>query len=131
LIVGDPHGEAARRLCEEVREELRAALRATVRKALQRQAAEKGVPPEEAVTSELVEEIALEVCLRLAENSVAVIDEFVTEEDLGRIYEEEEARLSPEYPGEEVPEEVLTAAMVERLEMEKPQAFKPGRRRRP
>ena len=128
--MGDLHDEAARKLFESASEEMRAGLLASARKVLEQQAEEKGMPPDEAITPELVDEVALGVCRRLTEDSAARLEEFVTEENLERIYEEEEFRLSPGYP-KEVPEDVLGAAIAERLKLERPQAFKPVRRRRP
>ena len=127
-VVHERYGEVAQRFFEDMPEKVRASLLGVVRMVLAEEATRMGIPVDEFVTSELVNEIALDCCRISLANSAAVIEEFVTGDDLERVYEEEQARLSSEYQ-DQVPEEMLIEAMVKRLKLEKPQAFNPRQRR--
>jgi hypothetical protein len=114
----------ARKLAEkqwrEMTEELREVLRGVARSWLAKEARAVGVPPDEfAPREELVEDIALSELEGINANAIANISEHVVPEDVWQWAAQERKRLAADYP-EGVPDDVLAAAILERMDRERP-----------
>jgi hypothetical protein len=101
-----------RRTPEREREDVRR----VARELLGKHAAESGVPVEELVTPELVEEFAVHLLEHIQAQLVEpVVGEHVTEEDMERWMGEEYERLHSQSEGEGVREDVLNEAVMLRV----------------
>lgn len=100
-------------------EDLRERFRVAARKTIAAHAADEGVPVEEIVTNELVENVAAGLLERHMGDLDALVKEHVSGEEMKRRIFQEFAALSQEYP-DGVPESALTAAVKTRLERERP-----------
>lgn len=88
----------AQKILEEYPTGLRLSLLGAVGEALKDQAREMGVPLEEVVTDEAIQEGVLMVVKRMLGGLLGHFGEFVTEESRGRILEEEFERLAQGRP---------------------------------
>jgi hypothetical protein len=113
--------ELAEKQWREMPEERREVWRGMARDwLLQKKARELGVPPDEFTPpEELVEDIALGMLEGINADTLANISEHVTQEEVRRWATQERERLAAEYP-EGVPDDVLAAAVVERMARERP-----------
>jgi hypothetical protein len=114
----------AREMLEEIPMGVRLSLLWAVGEALKDHAHEKGIPPEEVVTDELMEEEALMAVERVIGGCLGRFEEFVTREARQRIFYEEFERLEQERPDRRVPEDALLEAVIERVRGEYPHVFK-------
>jgi hypothetical protein len=85
---------------------------------------EMGIPPEEVVTDELMEEVVLTVLEHVLGAFHGHFEEFVTREEQDRIFREEFERLAQEEPVGRVREDALLEAVIERTRREYPPVFK-------
>jgi hypothetical protein len=82
-------------------------------------AREQGVPAEEAVTPELVEEAAIGVIELVQAEVASVREEHITDEDMERWMNEAFERLYPQYRPDGVPENVVAEAVSARMMRER------------
>ncbi len=119
----DPRDEQVRRFFEELPEDMRAIFLDTARSALAVLAEERGIPAQELVTPNRVNELAVTLFQShgdRAGDELANLEEFFTEEERRKIYTEEGLRLSEQYP-EGVPSDVWAQAVIQRMQRERPE----------
>jgi hypothetical protein len=120
----------AREKLEEYPMGARLSLFWAVGKTLTDDARQKGIPSEEVITQEVIEEEALMVVKRMIGAFLGRFAEFVTREAWERILYEEFERLAQEQPDGRVTEDALKEAVMVRVQRDYPHVFKMPRRRR-